>query len=423
MCTTWKVELSFEEPFISKTTCNCKAGLGQCNHLIGLLYTLAHYIKMGYASVPPTASKTLLPQAWHVPSRALGLSPRAVSTVTVSKVKPPLPNAPPKKKQRSTEGIVSNLYCPVPLPLPSAEFAETLRGNLATIDSKCQMLKLLEANCKQPAVLVSTEFGELPWGSILSCQTQRPLSIFSENDPELPLPPQPCSFSTALDDTGTFFYGGLAVTLSDAKHLEMETRGQSSSKTWHQVRAKRLTSSTFKRICSRVRDFDSLADNLKEKRFTQTKAMKRGLEMEPVAVAEYKEITGNEVYPCGFVINPHAPHLGASPDGKVRDLSAAPTYGLLEIKCPDKESFKDCPYLYCKTDGTYALKTIHEYYYQMVGQMGITGMTWCDFLVQCKQDHHLDRVHFNSEEWEKMKCKLDSFFFTYFLPALCKKGR
>lgn len=88
--------------------------------------------------------------------------------------------------------------------------------------------------------------------------------------------------------------------------------------------------------------------------------------MEPVAAAEYKEITGNEIYPCGFVINPHAPHLGTSPDRKVRDISTAPTYGLLEIKCPDKDSFKDCAYLYCKTDGTYALKTIHEYYYQMV---------------------------------------------------------
>lgn len=43
--------------------------------------------------------------------------------------------------------------------------------------------------------------------------------------------------------------------------------------------------------------------------------MKRGLEIEPVAAAEYKDITGNEVYPCGFVINHHAPHLGASPDG------------------------------------------------------------------------------------------------------------
>ncbi len=81
---------------------------------------------------------------------------------------------------------------------------------------------------------------------------------------------------------------------------------------------------------SGVRDFDSLAANTKEKLFTQTRAMKKGLEMEPVSAAEYKDVTGNEVCCCRFVINPHVPHLGASPDWKMRDRSSAPTYGLLE---------------------------------------------------------------------------------------------
>lgn len=52
-----KVELCLQPLFIGKTKCSYKAGLGQCNHLIGLLYTLAHYVKMGATSVPPTTSK------------------------------------------------------------------------------------------------------------------------------------------------------------------------------------------------------------------------------------------------------------------------------------------------------------------------------------------------------------------------------
>lgn len=120
-----QVELSLQPPFIGETKCSCKAGLGQSSHLIGLLYILAHYVKMGFTSVPPTTSKTSLPQTWHVPSRALGVAPRAVSTVSVSKLKPPVINAPPQKKQRSAEGVMSNLYCPVPLPLPADELAET----------------------------------------------------------------------------------------------------------------------------------------------------------------------------------------------------------------------------------------------------------------------------------------------------------
>ncbi|CAL8349330.1 unnamed protein product [Boreogadus saida] len=116
------VELSLEQPFIRETQCNCKAGLGQCNHLIGLLYTLAHIAKMGYTSVPPSTSKTSLPQAWHVPSRALGVSPRT-----------------------------------------------------------------------------------------------------------------PSSFYTVLEDTEACYYGGMVVTQAVAIQLEIETREQSHSKTWHKV--------------------------------------------------------------------------------------------------------------------------------------------------------------------------------------------
>ena len=135
------MELSLEQPFIRETQCNCKAGLGQCNHLIGLLYTLAHFAKMGYTSVPPTTSKTSLPQAWHVPSRALGASPRTVNSVSVSKLKPLVTNAPPPKRQRSSEGVMSNLYCPLPLPLPSNAFAESLHRNLSQIGSKSQIVR------------------------------------------------------------------------------------------------------------------------------------------------------------------------------------------------------------------------------------------------------------------------------------------
>jgi len=152
---SFQVELSLEQPYIRETQCNCKAGLGQCNHLIGLLYTLAHFVKMGYTSVPPMTSKTSLPQAWHIPSRALGVSLRTVSSMSVSKLKPLVANAPPPKRQRSSEGVMSNLYCPVSLPLPSNAFAESLHRNLSAIQSKSQMLKLLEEKEESSLLLLS----------------------------------------------------------------------------------------------------------------------------------------------------------------------------------------------------------------------------------------------------------------------------
>ena len=60
--------------------------------------------------------------------------------------------------------------------------------------------------------------------------------------------------------------------------------------------------------------------------------------MEPVAAAKYTAFTRTDVLPCGFVVNPNAPHLGASPDGRVIDQSEDSPYGLLEMKCPDKNT-------------------------------------------------------------------------------------
>jgi len=118
-----QVDLSSESPYIQDTHCTCKAVLGHCNHLLGLLYTLAHYLKMGHKSVPPSTSKTSLPQTWHVPSRTLGLKPKSISRVSVSKVKPP--NVNPQRVNRTSAGILPNVYCPVPLPLPCGEFEDT----------------------------------------------------------------------------------------------------------------------------------------------------------------------------------------------------------------------------------------------------------------------------------------------------------
>ena len=46
-----------------------------------------------------------------------------------------------------------------------------------------------------------------------------------------------------------------------------------------------------------------------------------------------------------------------------------------------------------------------------MGQLGLTGMSWCDFFVKCEEDYHLERIHFDVAKWEQMKIKLDAFFF------------
>lgn len=116
--------------------------------------------------------------------------------------------------------------------------------------------------------------------------------------------------------------------------MERETRLQSDSKVWHSFRADRITSSVFKQVIARIADSDSLTARLLKKNI-QTKVMKYSIEHEPIAARHYANLTKNNVYPCGLVINPSAPHLGSSPDRHVHDVSASPPFGLLEIKCPD----------------------------------------------------------------------------------------
>lgn len=41
---------------------SCAAGQGLCHHVIGLMYTLAHYKMLALKSVPPFVSKTSKPQ-------------------------------------------------------------------------------------------------------------------------------------------------------------------------------------------------------------------------------------------------------------------------------------------------------------------------------------------------------------------------
>lgn len=73
------MEFPSEGPFIGQLKCNCKAGQGHCNHQVGLLYTLAHFLKVDFKSVPPTVSKTSLPHT-------LGLTPKPINTIKVSKL-------------------------------------------------------------------------------------------------------------------------------------------------------------------------------------------------------------------------------------------------------------------------------------------------------------------------------------------------
>lgn len=175
------------------------------------------------------------------------------------------------------------------------------------------------------------------------------------------------------------FVEGLSVSIAQFSLYEEETREQSDTQKWHDLRAQRLSSNKFKDVCTRRADFESLAVR-QMKKTVQTAAMKHGINTEEKEASAYADSGDCNVFPAGIVVNPSCPYLAASPDRRVYDPSENNPWGLLEIKCPVKDSISELSYLKCVME-FYKLKKTHSYYYQV---MLLTGCEWVDFYVYCK---------------------------------------
>ena len=128
-----------------------------------------------------------------------------------------------------------------------------------------------------------------------------------------------------------------------------------------------------------------------------------GVQQEATALQAYVNYQHQNGHPeltvcsVGFLISCSHPFLGASPDGGVYDPSSvSELYGFVKIKCPyshrDKtpeaacESSNFCCSLENIGDNpTIKLRTSHNYYCQVQGQMGVGSRPWCDFVVYTKK--------------------------------------
>jgi YqaJ-like viral recombinase domain len=125
------------------------------------------------------------------------------------------------------------------------------------------------------------------------------------------------------------------------------------------------------------------------------------------------------LYLCGLVISPYSPWIAASPDRKVYCPARNPPYGLLEIKCPQNDNICDIKYLDNKLASGRQLKRSHEYYYQVMCQLAVTGLQWCDFFVfLVNGEYHLETIAFDQQFWAEAQRKVDHFFFDHFV-AFC----
>lgn len=208
------------------------------------------------------------------------------------------------------------------------------------------------------------------------------------------------------------------VSVSELDVIEQQTRGQASNNLWKQERCLRLQASVYGKICKSTSP-EKLAESLMYSADITSASLRHGRQYEAVAIAKYEELTMQQVTPSGIVIHSRFNHLGGSPDGVVG------TEGLVEIKCPftAKQATVSCasvPYLH-EVNGHLTLKQDHDYYYQVMGLLLVTGRQWCDFVVWTFVDCFVTRIHRDDTFIEVMISKLNDFFKEYFKPLLLKR--
>ena len=105
-----------------------------------------------------------------------------------------------------------------------------------------------------------------------------------------------------------------------------------------------------------------------------------------------------EVDVCGLILSSNLSYLGASPDGLM--YVGLGKIAIVEVKCPYKhrnntiaQACQDSAFcLVINSDDQPVLKQNHDYYFQIIGQLGITGAEYCDFIVWTLVDIHIERI-------------------------------
>ena len=47
--------------------------------------------------------------------------------------------------------------------------------------------------------------------------------------------------------------------------------------------------------------------------------------------------------------------------------------------------------------------------------MGVSGASWCDFIIYTKKGISVERIAFDATYWSSLKQKLHNYYFTHFI--------
>lgn len=217
-----------------------------------------------------------------------------------------------------------------------------------------------------------------------------------------------------------------SLELSEEQRAELErnSRGQSHSTLWKEERWKRLTASSFGKVCKMRRNTSCVktVQYLLYNTFGGNAATRFGMEKKHLAIQELEVILNEAVDMCGLFVDSKMPFLAVTPDGVIGQDS------VVEVKCPAKakhltpvEATEKKIITYCTiiNDTSLKLKTTHNFYYQVQGQLHITQRRNCFFVVWTPHGISIEKIDRDDDFWrEKMEAKLSQFYLKCILPEI-----
>ncbi|XP_064472852.1 uncharacterized protein LOC135387680 [Ornithodoros turicata] len=361
--------------------CDCVAGLSQrCQHVAGLLFAVRSI---------QSPSCTDMPCRWIAPTQGQNNLPmQPLQDITfkkhvVNKVVP----AKPKRQ------------LPATIPSLTHSDIEEFSKNIARDDPHLVYNRYSKSRSTPPcntSIIPDTE----------DLHSERCSSIFREHFEKI-----------------------VPLTSIERDSLCKKTLGQNENLAWTAERTGRLTASKFKTIvCCRKPDglLRSILYPKRQEVLRPGDPRLYGLQNEDVAVTKYVHLMqlydkDIEVTKTGLHVHEVHPFLGASPDRLVKDGNEV---GQLEVKCPASKAGQTVQHActdkaFCAelANGNVCLKRSHAYYYQVQGQLGVTGKPWCDFVICTNHPelHHclsVERIYFDKDFWKEM-CEGLLYFYRF----------
>ena len=395
---------------VLKSSCGSPAGAGpkgSCKHIAALCYALEEYCRIKDLRSPRSCTSQL--QTWNQP-RKRRLDSCSVDDISFI-----------KHEYGKTKKIAESvMYDPRPSTMRSTSDSsvQSLRQNLLRTGKDLAILHLLPNPSSTPE----------PTPAPSSHLPHTPQILLEKVVNDLNTQPQPVHF-THIADAGLAFLNAIKYTTEQRMNIEAATRDQSESRRWFEERQYRLTASKFGLIIKRKRQHTSLASQLLHSSVNPSlSAIQWGKQHEPDALDEYVRTLSDNLTlrRSGFYID-RCGYLGASPDGIVANTDGS-VIRLVEVKCPFSvqnmtvQQACEVKSFCCSIDEDTCkpyLKLDNDYYYQVQGQMGVTGIHECDFVIWTTKGIFVQTIAFDVNFWnDKCLPKLKHFYLYFLLPEI-----